>query len=203
MTACADISLSVSQAIHFREICGSQFTVRKNFETNKKLMESKLEWKQARHKLKRVQQFGHHQLLKSCHAAASFTKNLRTAGNLIYHMLSTVQQMDHGILVFSVLSLHLSIQALGKRLVSRLITHGCSLRAWLFHQCIIAERTENPFSRNINEVKDSWWLWRWFIMSVSKLSEGKSVFKEQISQSWSAGRRVLWSITCKVSPQRN
>lgn len=43
MTACADISLSVSQAIHFREICGSQFTMRKNFETNKKLMESKLE----------------------------------------------------------------------------------------------------------------------------------------------------------------
>jgi len=44
-------------------------------------------------------------------------------------MLSTVQQMDDGVLVFSVLSMHLSVQALGKRLVSRLITRGCSLRA--------------------------------------------------------------------------
>lgn len=36
-----------------------------------------------------------------------------------------------------------------------------------------------------------------FIMSVSKLSEGKSGFKEQISQSCSAGRSVLWNITCR------
>lgn len=87
-------------------------------------------------------------------AAVTFNRDLRTAGNLIYHMLSTVQQMDDGVLVFSVLSLHLSIQALGKRLVSRLRTHGCSLRAWLFHQCAIAGRTENPFSVHANAASD-------------------------------------------------
>lgn len=34
-----------------------------------------------------------------------------------------------------------------------------------------------------------------FAASVSKLSEGKSGFKEQISQAWSAGKSVLWNIT--------
>lgn len=45
MTACADISLSVSQDIHFSESCGSLCTMRKNVEINKKLSGIKAELK--------------------------------------------------------------------------------------------------------------------------------------------------------------
>lgn len=61
--------------------------------------------------------------------------------------------MDDGILVFSVLSLHLSRE--GEKAGIQIDNTCMFSKGLTLHQCTIAERIENSFSLNVNAVSDN------------------------------------------------